>query len=114
MRGVYTVEEVRAAEAALMAQLPEGALMARAANGLALECVRLLGRVYGRRIVLLVGAGNNGGDALFAGAGLARRGARVEAMLLVPDRAHPGGLAALRAAGGRVVAVEADAPGGFD
>jgi hydroxyethylthiazole kinase-like uncharacterized protein yjeF len=109
MRGVYSVEEVRAAEEALMARLPEGALMARAANGLALECMQLLGRVYGRRVVLLVGAGNNGGDALFAGALLARRGAGVAAMLLVPDRAHPAGLAALRAAGGRVVAVDPNA-----
>jgi len=53
--------------------------------------------------VLLVGSGDNGGDALYAGALLARRQVRVTALLLVPDRAHPGGLAALRAAGGRVM-----------
>ncbi len=35
---------------------------------------------------------------------LARRGAPVDCVLLAPDRAHPAGLAALRAAGGRVVA----------
>ncbi|HEU5266955.1 MAG TPA: NAD(P)H-hydrate epimerase, partial [Jatrophihabitans sp.] len=114
MRGVYPVEEVRAAEAALMARLPEGALMARAATGLALECVRLLDRVYGRRVVLLVGAGNNGGDALYAGAALARRGARVQAMLLAPDRAHREGLAAFTAAGGRVVPVDAESLAGAD
>ena len=101
MRGVYSVAEVRAAEDELMARLPEGALMARAATGLALECVRLLERVYGRRVVLLVGAGNNGGDALYAGAALARRGAQVHAVLLAPDKAHAGGLAALERAGGR-------------
>ncbi|HVU90670.1 MAG TPA: NAD(P)H-hydrate epimerase, partial [Jatrophihabitans sp.] len=72
MRGVYPVAQIRAAEDALMAQLPKGALMARAATGLAVECGRLLGRVYGARVVLLVGAGNNGGDALYAGAALAR------------------------------------------
>ena len=44
-------------------------------------------RVYGRRVVLLVGSGNNGGDALFAGAHLAAV-ARVTAVLLDPDRAH--------------------------
>jgi hydroxyethylthiazole kinase-like uncharacterized protein yjeF len=102
MRGVYPVAQIRAAEDALMAQLPEGALMARAATGLAVECGRLLGRVYGARVVLFVGAGNNGGDALYAGAALARRGAAVSAALLAPDRAHAGGLAALRAAGGRI------------
>jgi hydroxyethylthiazole kinase-like uncharacterized protein yjeF len=66
-------------------------------------CTRLLGRAYGRGVVLLVGSGNNGGDALFAGARLAGRGARVTAVLLDPERAHPAGLAALRRAGGRAV-----------
>ena len=89
-----------------MARLPDGALMARAANGLAVECAQLLGGSYGSRVVLLVGAGNNGGDALYAGAALARRGAEVRAVLLAPDRAHAGGLAALRRAGGRVVAAD--------
>ncbi|KUL54526.1 MULTISPECIES: NAD(P)H-hydrate dehydratase [unclassified Streptomyces] len=103
MRSAYGVAEVRAAERAAMARGPEGALMRRAAAALAAECARLLGRVYGSRVTLLVGSGDNGGDALYAGAGLARRGAGVTAVLLAPDRAHPGGLAALRAAGGRVV-----------
>src|SRR5262249_28333453 len=106
MRGVHTVEQVRAAEAALMAQLPDGALMARAATGLAVECATLLGRPYGARVAVLVGAGSKGGDALHAGAALARRGALVHALLLTPDRAHPAGLAALQRAGGRVVAAE--------
>lgn len=106
MRGVYGVEQVRTAEDALMAGLPDGALMGRAATGLAVECAALLGRVYGARVALLVGAGNNGGDALYAGAALARRGAAVRALLLDAERAHAGGLAAFRAAGGRVVATE--------
>src|SRR4051794_41546217 len=104
MRGVYTVDQVRAAESALMARLPDGALMSRAATGLAVECAALLGRTYGARVALLVGAGSNGGDALHAGAALARRGADVRALLLVPDRAHAAGLAALLRAGGRLVA----------
>lgn len=86
-----------------MARLPDGALMQRAAAGLAVACARLLGRTYGARVVLLVGSGDNGGDALYAGARLARRGAGVTAVLLSPERAHEGGLAALRAAGGRSV-----------
>lgn len=87
-----------------MARLPEGTLMQRAATGLAYAVLDLLGGGYGRRVLLLVGSGDNGGDALFAGALLARRGARVEALLLNPTKAHPGGRAALRAAGGRLVA----------
>ncbi len=101
MRQAHEVAVVRAAEAALMARLPEGALMQRAAAGLATTCSRLLGRVYGAHVVLLVGSGDNGGDALFAGALLARRGAAVSAVLL-GSRAHEGGLAALQTAGGRV------------
>ncbi|MBQ1044585.1 NAD(P)H-hydrate dehydratase [Micromonospora sp. C32] len=106
MRPVWRVADVRAAEAGLMATLPPGALMHRAAAGLARRCALLLGDrggVYGARVLLLVGSGDNGGDALFAGAHLARRGAAVAALLLSPGRAHAEGLAALRAAGGRVV-----------
>lgn len=103
MRGAWRVAEVRAAEQALMATLPPGTLMQRAAAGLARRCALLLteryGGAYGARVLLLVGAGDNGGDALYAGARLARRGAAVTARLLDPERAHPGGLAALRQIG---------------
>jgi len=102
MRHAHTVEQVRAAEHELMATLPEGALMQRAAAGLAYAVIDLLGSAYGRRVLLLVGGGDNGGDALYAGAMLARRGCGVEAVLL-SDRAHEAGLAALRRAGGRAV-----------
>ncbi|MBR7675737.1 NAD(P)H-hydrate epimerase, partial [Streptomyces daliensis] len=104
MRTAYSVETVRAAERELMELLPEGELMRRAASGLAAACAGMLRRVYGARVVLLVGSGDNGGDALYAGARIARRGAGVTAVLLSPERAHEGGLAALRAAGGRTVA----------
>ncbi|MGW2949592.1 NAD(P)H-hydrate dehydratase [Streptomyces eurythermus] len=106
MRTAYSVETVRTAERALMARLPEGALMQRAAAGLAAACAGLLGRVSGSRVVLLVGSGDNGGDALYAGARLARRGAAVTAVLLAPERTHPAGLAALRRAGGRAVTAD--------
>jgi len=99
VRPAYDVAAVRAAEEPLLAALPDGALMARAATGLATACARLLRPVYGAPVVLLVGSGNNGGDALHAGAALARRGAVVTALLL--GDAHPSGLAALLAAGGR-------------
>ncbi|MEV5233832.1 NAD(P)H-hydrate dehydratase [Streptomyces pseudogriseolus] len=112
MRTAYSVETVRAAERELMGRLPEGALMQRAAAGLAAACADVLGRVYGSRVVLLVGSGDNGGDALYAGARLARRGAGVRAVLLAPGRAHAGGLAALRRAGGSVVEARAGVPAG--
>src|SRR4051794_33502347 len=91
----------------LMAQLPEGTLMRRAAFGLARHARRMLGRTAGRRVGLLVGAGDNGGDALWAGVELRRRGAGVVAVLLDPARAHPAGLAAFRRAGGHVVGPDA-------
>jgi len=108
MRSAYDVATVRAAEETVMARLPDGALMERAATGLADACASLMRdvglRVSGARVVLLVGSGNNGGDALYAGALLARRGARVEAILL-GSRAHEAGLAALRASGGSLVGI---------
>ncbi|GII03176.1 bifunctional NAD(P)H-hydrate repair enzyme [Planobispora takensis] len=85
-----------------MATLPEGTLMERAATGLAVHCAAMLGRVYGSRVALLIGSGDNGGDALYAGARLAARGARVHAVL-AGSRVHRGGLAALRRSGGRVL-----------
>jgi len=97
----HRVAAVSAAEAPLLESLPAGALMARAVAGLAAVCVRRLGRVYGRRVVVLVGSGNNGGDALYAGARLAGRGARVDAVL-VEQRWHEAAADALVRAGGRL------------
>jgi hydroxyethylthiazole kinase-like uncharacterized protein yjeF len=144
MRDAHAVADVRAAEAALMARLPEGALMQRAASGLAAACAGLLrraggtagtystdgavtpagpigaggtagtaaaggtagpvgaGRVYGSRVVVLAGSGDNGGDALHAGARLAARGAVVTA-IAAGSRVHEGGTAALRGTGGRLI-----------
>jgi ADP-dependent NAD(P)H-hydrate dehydratase / NAD(P)H-hydrate epimerase len=105
MRRAYQVAAVRAAERALMDLLPEGTLMRRAAAGLASVCGSLLarypGHVYGTRVVVLAGSGDNGGDALYAGALLARRGAAVTA-IAAGAKVHAGGTAELRAAGGRV------------
>jgi len=113
MRRAYQVAAVRAAERALMDLLPEGTLMRRAAAGLASVCGSLLARhpahVYGARVAVLAGGGDNGGDALYAGALLARRGAAVTAITAGP-KAHAGGTAELRAAGGRVTPDLAAAP----
>ncbi|MET0132075.1 MAG: NAD(P)H-hydrate dehydratase [Kibdelosporangium sp.] len=100
MRGVWTTDRVKAAEQRLFETIPEAALMRRAAFGVAVCAASY----RPRRVLLLVGAGNNGGDALWAGAFLRRRGIAVEAVLLNPERAHSAGLAAFKRAGGRIVA----------
>src|SRR5262245_23978787 len=101
MRNAHSVAAVRAAEQELMARLPPGTLMQCAAVGLAAVCAGLVPRVYGSRVVVLAGSGDNGGDALYAGARLARRGARVVAVA-AGARVHEAGAVALTAAGGRV------------
>lgn len=92
-----------------MRTVPEPDLMQIAARGLARVVIGLLRDgpgVTGSGVVLLVGSGNNGGDALWAGAFLARRGAAVTALTL-SRTVHEDGAAALVAAGGRVQAAAA-------
>jgi hydroxyethylthiazole kinase-like uncharacterized protein yjeF len=99
-----SVSALRAAERITMLHTPESVLMDRAAAAVAGEAEGA------QRVVMFVGRGNNGGDALLAGALLAGRGAAVSAILLAPE-AHERGLAALRAAGGRVVEWDIDPEG---
>lgn len=63
-------------------------------------------------IVLLAGAGDNGGDGLFAAAALAQEGANVTA-IAVGRSLHEAGFAALVRAGGKVLVLDpaADIPG---
>ncbi|MCH9728632.1 MAG: NAD(P)H-hydrate dehydratase [Actinomycetia bacterium] len=103
MRYFYTADEIRSAEAPLLASLPAGGLMRRAAFGLATAIARELGSVSGRTLCAIVGSGDNGGDALWAATFLCRRGAGVTAILLNPERVHREALAAFRSGGGRVV-----------
>ena len=103
MRQAHTVAQVRAAEEPLLAAgVP---LMARASTALAIAVTHRLPAVYGARVVLLVGSGNNGADALYAGAWLARRGAAVVAVLSADPVQHA--LAAFLQAGGRVGTADA-------
>ncbi|MFC0314920.1 NAD(P)H-hydrate dehydratase [Gordonia phosphorivorans] len=100
-----TADEVREAERATGDLLTSGTLMARAAHGVARAVLGELtrtGGTYGRSVGLVIGAGNNGGDALYAGAELRRRGVAVSAVLLAPEQTHAAGLAALTRAGGRI------------
>lgn len=109
MRHYYTADAIRAAEAPLLASLPDGVLMRRAAHGLATAIARELcrrsGGVAGRQVCAVVGSGDNGGDALWAATFLRRRGAAATAVLLNPEHTHAAALVAFRAAGGRVVQV---------
>jgi NAD(P)H-hydrate epimerase len=100
----YTAEQIRAAEAPL---LELGApLMARAAAGLASVIRSVLTRQSQRpgrsgdagRVLVLVGSGNNGGDALFAAAELAGDGIDVD-VLEVGSHTHPEGRSAALEAG---------------
>lgn len=107
MKYAYSTEAIRAAENEAMAVVGDDALMQQAARGLAVACAKRLrrraGRVSGARVLIVVGPGNNGGDGLFAGAWLARHGARVFLWRIL-DQAHEAGWRAARAAG----AVEVD------
>ncbi|WP_432486770.1 NAD(P)H-hydrate epimerase [Kineococcus sp. SYSU DK018] len=109
----HATADVRAAERTVMASVPEGTLMQRAATALDAECAAVLraatGRVTGRRVVVLVGAGDNGGDALFAAARLAARGAGV-LVLTTADVAHRAGLEAAVGAGARVRPFDDEGP----
>ena len=107
MRHYYTADAIRAAEAPLLESLPDGALMQRAAYGLATATARELrtrtGGIAGRHVCAVVGSGDNGGDALWAATFLRRRGVAASAVVLNPERVHQAGLAAFRRAGGHVV-----------
>jgi len=103
----YRVAQIRAAEALAFESLDPDVLMQRAAAGLAAAILRRLDGAYGSRALLVVGSGNNGGDALWAGVRLARRGVSVHAWR-TGARVHEAGWAALLAAGGcEVTAAEA-------
>lgn len=115
MIDAYRSADVRAAEEPLLAAERgfHGGLMHRAAtalaNAVAAELRDRRVSVAGASVVGLVGGGNNGGDALHALAALRTRGVRAVAVATGP--VHEGGLAALQAAGGQVLAVGPGAPG---
>lgn len=96
----YSARQIRDAEAPLLAA---GApLMQRAARGLAEHIERMLPAGRPARLLLLVGPGNNGGDALYAGQRLARAGHAV-VVLPASSRTHEEGLAAALEAGAELV-----------
>ena len=83
---VVTPEEMKAADRA--SPEPVDVLVERAGSAVARAAVEMLGGVYGRRVVVVAGKGNNGADGRAAAARLRRRGVRVEVVdaLAAPDR----------------------------
>lgn len=110
MEAVFTVDQIRRAEGPLLrAQDEPDELMRHAAKAvadaakvmLAAPKPYFLGR-YATRVLLLVGSGGNGGDALYAGSLLAAEGIGVDAVLL-GDAPHERALATFRRRGGAVL-----------
>ena len=102
----YTGTQIREAEQPRLAAGEGPALMRTAAWGLAhhtLNFLRDRGRIYGSRVLGLVGKGNNGGDTLWALSFLAARGVHIAAVPITadPEQLHPAARAAFVQAGGR-------------
>ena len=75
MLAIVTPDEMAAIDGA--APEPVEVLIDRAARHVAREAIDLMGGVYGRRVTVLAGPGNNGADGRVAATHLARRGVRV-------------------------------------
>jgi len=74
---VLTVADMQAVDATAATTTPLDELVARAGTAVARAALDLLGGAYGRRVVVVAGRGNNGGDGRVAARVLAARGARV-------------------------------------
>lgn len=106
-----TVAEMQRAEAE--AGVPVAQLMENAGLAVAQEVWLLLGELAERRIVVLAGPGNNGGDGLVAARHLSEWGANVMVYLLRPRDASDPVFAPLSQAGVPWAVAEDDAKEGF-
>ena len=79
MNPIYSVAEIREIERTAGAALAPGTLMQRAGQAAAAAALELL---RGHSVLVLAGPGNNGGDALEAGANLAQAGIDVSILHL--------------------------------
>lgn len=93
----FSVPAVRAAEAGVMVDLEPGTLMRRAAESLAVVTLARARERVARSLVVLVGPGDNGGDALYAAAQLSEHLSVV--VVQVGDVIHAEGLQAATDAG---------------
>ena len=103
---IVTAEEMRDAEEVAFRRVSQQDLMERAGAAVAREAARF---ALGRRILVLAGPGNNGGDAYVVARLLKAAGHGVRTLSRDPDRAR-----ALRALSDDVRLVDATAPGALD
>jgi ADP-dependent NAD(P)H-hydrate dehydratase / NAD(P)H-hydrate epimerase len=99
VRPVWTVEEVRAAEAS--SGVAEAGLIDRASTAVARRAAAMLDGTYGRRVLVVAGPGHNGADALWAGVKLAARGVAVDVAMPYGEPRDEHGRAPLRLLGSR-------------
>ncbi|MEO6048880.1 MAG: NAD(P)H-hydrate epimerase, partial [Candidatus Kapaibacterium sp.] len=86
MKPILTAEEMRAADRRAIEEIgiPGPVLMENAARGASDMLSRMLGRLRGKRIAILCGKGNNGGDGLAMARHAINAGALVDLLLLHP------------------------------
>ena len=110
MRPIFTAAEMRALDARAIRELgiPGTRLMDAAGSGAAALIVQWLAPIRGRRVVVVCGKGNNGGDGFVVARRLRARGAAVQVFLAAARREVRGDAAeALAGWRGRVEAIDA-------
>jgi len=109
MAKIVTVEEMRAIESAADASgLTYAAMMENAGRSVAAAILERFPDVRGKRVAVLVGGGNNGGDGLVAAGYLAEAGAQLGVYLAAARPEDDANLARVRARGLLVAVAEED------
>lgn len=109
MKPVFSVDQIRRAENTLFElQADPDELMISAASAVADVALAMVDGPAPavsseESILLLVGPGGNGGDALYAGAFLAEEGHHVDALLLGNGKVHQSALAYYESLGGQII-----------
>ena len=102
MLPVFTAAEMRAVDARAIETLgiPGTRLMDNAGTGAAELIARAFAPIRGKRVVVLCGKGNNGGDGFVVARRLKAKGARVRVVLVARARRREGRRRASRSAAG--------------
>lgn len=109
---VVTVDQMRAIERAADASgLTYAMMMENAGRGIAEHILRRVPDIAGRRVAILVGTGNNGGDGLVVGHYLAEAGAQVAAYLVKERPAEDANLGRLQGHGALIAVAGSDQRG---
>jgi hydroxyethylthiazole kinase-like uncharacterized protein yjeF len=106
---VVSVDQMREIERAADAGgLTYAMMMENAGRSVAQQILHRVPEIAGRRVAILVGTGNNGGDGLVVGHYLAEAGAQVAAYLVKERPAEDGNLARLQGHGALIAVAGAD------